>query len=464
MSEKLKVVWYNGMNVDKVHFEQQERYFERNLNLKTISSFSNLYGVLDLEISSDLLLQGKIGLTKISCISQDGTIFNAPDQDELPVPLEISPSELNSAIIVLKLPISSGLVDISLQNNLPNLKFTAKQVLISSRVHDEASNDILSELDDKDDFELSSAFTQDKENLILASQRSSLGVFGSKMPYELSIPICKIKNIDLNKQITLDEKFIPTCIDISKNTFITNFIEELSFATKQHQESYFGLLGGVDQAKNRLDFSTYLTLNMLKKWHLMFSYLLKKDKFHPEYLYEKLVDFQADLLALSHDNSFSEFIAYDHNNLTQTFVPLINNLRLLFSHILSPKYIMAQIVKNNHGFYDCIFDNPSIIENSEIYFAIHSDTKNEYLLKNFKAQCKIHTQSNIKGIVSSQLRGINVEQISVVPSTLPKLNDYIYYKIDKKDEIFKSFANQNVISVYITANLPNADIKMWALL
>ena len=464
MSEKLKVVWYNGMNVDKVHFEQQERYFERNLNLKTISSFSNLYGVLDLEISSDLLLQGKIGLTKISCISQDGTIFNAPDQDELPEPLEISPSELNSAIIVLKLPISSGLVDISLQNNLPNLKFTAKQALISSRVHDEASNDILNELDDKDDFELSSAFTQDKENLILASQRSSLGVFGLKIPYELSIPICKIKNIDLNKQITLDEKFIPTCIDISKNTFITNFIEELSFATKQHQESYFGLLGGVDQAKNRLDFSTYLTLNMLKKWNLIFSYLLKKDKFHPEYLYEKLVDFQADLLALSHDNSFSEFIAYDQNNLTQTFVPLINNLRLLFSHILSPKYIMAQIVKNNHGFYDCIFDNPSIIENSEIYFAIHSDTKNEYLLKNFKEQCKIHTQSNIKGIVSSQLRGINVEQISVIPSTLPKLNDYIYYKIDKKDEIFKSFANQNVISVYITANLPNADIKMWALL
>jgi len=464
MSDKLKVVWYNGMNVDKVHFEQQERYFERNLNLKTVSSLSNLYGVLELDISSELLLQGKIGLNKISCISQDGTIFNAPHQDDLPEPLEISPSELNSAVIVLKLPVSSGLVDVSLQNNLPNLKFTAKQALISSRVHDEASNDILNELDDKDDFELSSAFTQDKENLILASQRSALGVLGSKTPYELSVPICRIKNIDLNKQITLDEKFIPTCIDISKNSFITSFIDEFSFATKQHQESYTGLLGGIDQAKNRLDISTYLTLNMLKKWHLIFSYLFKRDKIHPEYLYEKLVDFQADLLALSHDDSFSEFIAYDHNNLSQTFVPLINNLRLLFSHILSPKYVMAQIVKNNHGFFDCVFDNPSIIENSEIYFAIHSDTKNEYLLKNFKEQCKIHTQSNIKSIVSSQLRGINVEQISAIPSTLPKLNDYIYYKIDKKDEIFKSFANQSVISVYITANLSNADIKMWALL
>ena len=35
MAENLKVVWYNGMSVDKIHFEQQERYLERNINLKT---------------------------------------------------------------------------------------------------------------------------------------------------------------------------------------------------------------------------------------------------------------------------------------------------------------------------------------------------------------------------------------------------------------------------------------------
>ena len=34
MAENLKVVWYNGMSVDKIHFEQQERYLERNINLK----------------------------------------------------------------------------------------------------------------------------------------------------------------------------------------------------------------------------------------------------------------------------------------------------------------------------------------------------------------------------------------------------------------------------------------------
>ena len=95
MSDKLKVVWYNGMNVDKVHFEQQERYFERNLNLKTISSFSNLYGVLDLEISSDLLLQGKIGLTKIYFVKDKSfeTSISASTTKQMP-----NPSSVQSAI------------------------------------------------------------------------------------------------------------------------------------------------------------------------------------------------------------------------------------------------------------------------------------------------------------------------------------------------------------------------------
>ena len=39
MANSLKVAWINGMNIDRVHFEQQERYIERNINQKTIDVF-----------------------------------------------------------------------------------------------------------------------------------------------------------------------------------------------------------------------------------------------------------------------------------------------------------------------------------------------------------------------------------------------------------------------------------------
>ena len=464
MAENLKVVWYNGMNVDKIHFEQQERYLERNINLKTISSFSNLYGVLDIQISNELLEQGKIGLRSISAIAQDGSVFNAPEEDELPEPLEVEFDSLSSSIIVLKIPMGNLVVDVSLQNSITSSKFKATRALISSKVHDDASVDVLKDLSDEEEYLLGSAFDQDKESIVLASLKTNLGVLGSKTPYELEIPICKIQNINSNKQIKLDDKFIPTCLDISRHPFIRQFIDEMIYATRQHKQTFLSIFKGIDQSKNTLDFTTYLTLNMLKKWSLNFASIANRQKFHPEFLYEKLVDFQADLIALSNDDSFSDFIAYKHDDLSTTFSLLINNIRLLFSKIISPKYVMARIISNAHGFFDCMFDNAGIIEKGELFLAISSNVGSDYLLKNFKEQCKIHTQSNIKNIVASQLNGLNVEQISIIPTTLPRLNGYVYYRLDKNDKLFKSFVGENIISVYVTNNITNPDIKMWAIL
>lgn len=464
MADRLKVVWHNGMNVDKIHFEQQERYFERNINLKTISSFANLYGVLDLQISNELLEQGKISLKKISVIAQDGSILNAPDEDDLPEPLEVEFDSLASSVIVLKIPVDNLVVDVSLQNSIPNSKFKAKRAIVNSKIHDDANIDVLKDLSDEEDYLLSSAFNQDKENVVLASLKTSLGVLGSKTPYEVEIPICKIQNISSSKQIKLDDKFIPTCLDVSNHSFIRQFLDEMIYTTKQHKETLSSIFKSIDQAKNTLDFATYLSLNMLKKWHLIFSYMSNKQKIHPEYLYEKLIDFQADLMALSNDEKFSGFIAYKHYDLTSTLISLINNIRLLFSKIISPKYTMAHVVTNAHGFFDCIFDNPGIVQSAELFLAVSSDSGTDYLLKNFKDQSKIHTQSNIKNIVASQLKGLNIEQISVIPTTLPRLNGYVYYRLDKKDALFKAFNGESIVSIYITNNIINPDIRMWAVL
>ncbi len=63
MANSLKVAWINGMNIDRVHFEQQERYIERSINQKTIDIFENLYGIFDIEFQSEMLSQGKIGVS-----------------------------------------------------------------------------------------------------------------------------------------------------------------------------------------------------------------------------------------------------------------------------------------------------------------------------------------------------------------------------------------------------------------
>lgn len=459
MNSKLKIVWHNGMNVDKIHFEQQERYLEYLIHTKTAQALCHFYGVLSVEFSEEMLNLGKISLTKISGIAQDGSVFNAPENDLLPEILEVK-HNINSSIITLKIPINSdSIADVSLQNAFSQSKYIATNVPTFSKIHDDIAQHENLE-GNRDIF-----FTQEKVPLVLGSLRLKLGVLGDKTPNELEIPIAKIKKIHPNNRIELEEKFIPTSIDVSNNAFIKTFLEEMLFAIRAHKAVLTQIFTGIDQTKNTLDFSTYLSLNILKKYSLIFSYLINKEKLHPEFLYEKLIEFQAELLALNHtDDKTSEFIPYEHNDLSSVFVPLSNHLRILFANVTSPKYAMANIVDNGNGFFDCIFDNSSMLQNGEIFLAISSSLSSSALLENFTSQSKIHTQSKIKSIVASQLKGLNIEPIPSIPSVLPHLNGYVYFKLDKNDPTFASFANQNVISIYLTNKIASPDIKMWALL
>ena len=459
MSNSLKVAWINGMNIDRVHFEQQERYIERNINQKTIDVFENLYGIFDIEFQSEMLTQGKIGINRVSGISPDGTIFKAPDEDFLPEPLEIKAGIQSGAVIVLKIPISvDPVADLSIQNSLPDTKYIATHSMVSSKTFDDTSSSMLGDMEDN---KLSSSYSQEKINVIMASLRLSLGVKGSKSSNEMEIPVCRIKSIDLNKNITLDEKFIPTSINIAKLPLIITFLEEMIHATAGHRDTLSETFAGINKASTTIDFETYIALNILKKWNILFSHIKNKSKLHPEYFYEKLLEFQADLLSLDINSNAYEYIRYDHLNIADSIVSIINRVKLLFSHIVAPKYIPA-VVYSDGGIFVCSFDNVSILQESTIYMAVKGECSLELIQTTFKTQSKVGTNAKIRNLISAQLNGLNIEQLTIVPSILPHLNDYVYFKIDKTDSMWQDFKNENSIAIYITQRIPKPDIKMWA--
>ena len=228
MANQLKVVWFNGLNIDKIHFEQQERYLQRNIDAKTIKLSDYLYGIVDLRFSSEMLMQGKIALEKVSGITKDGSIFNAPEQDLLPEALDINYESTKSSIIVLKIPSGvSSIADIALKNNLHDSKYLALRSVIASRIYDDdQSNSFSVGLEDEMNLQ-NTTFTQEKINLTLASLRLKLGILGNATHDEFEIPIAQIKSIDSNGKIELEDNFIPTCININKFSVIKSFLEEM---------------------------------------------------------------------------------------------------------------------------------------------------------------------------------------------------------------------------------------------
>ena len=232
-------------------------------------------------------------------------------------------------------------------------------------------------------------------------------------------------------------------------------------ATAGHRDNLAETFAGISKASTTIDFETYIALNILKKWNILFSHLKNKSKLHPEYFYEKLLEFQADLLSLDINSGVYEYIRYDHLNIAASIVSTINKVKLLFSHIVAPKYIPA-VISGDNGIFVCSFDNVSILKESTIYMAVKGECSLETVQTTFKMQSKVGTSAKIRNLISAQLNGLNIEQLTIVPSILPHLNDYVYFKRENPDSMWQDFKNENSIAVYITQRIPNPDIKMWA--
>ena len=106
MTQNNKIVWSEGLFLRPQHLQQQERYLERRIELRAGSLRGQSWGLTELELEPDLLAVGRIGRRRARGVFPDGTPFSMPDDDPLPMALEVEPG-CRDEIVYLTLPLRS---------------------------------------------------------------------------------------------------------------------------------------------------------------------------------------------------------------------------------------------------------------------------------------------------------------------------------------------------------------------
>ena len=89
MSWFSKVVWSEGLFLRPHHFQQNDRYLERQVEGRVGQVTPYPWGFSVLEIDRDLAQQSKFGLRRATGILPDGTPFSVPDTSPLPLPIAV---------------------------------------------------------------------------------------------------------------------------------------------------------------------------------------------------------------------------------------------------------------------------------------------------------------------------------------------------------------------------------------
>jgi type VI secretion system protein ImpJ len=436
-----KVIWYEGMALEPQHFQQQTRYVESLVQSKIDLLADQLWGFTELVLDTDLLAIGKLGITTAKGVFPDGTFFNMPATDEVPTPYTV-PEGLNNTILYLALPVQhASIADAGDKQSQQAFRYHTIQRKVRDNIADSGEETdvsvgslagrILTEHDDRDGY--------------------------------LCLAIVRIKEVRANHQIKFDKAFIPVWLNTLQSEPLVKFLEEVVTLLTQRAEMLSNRLTDTQQA-GTADMVDLILLQLSNKYEALFRNLQGASSFHPLRFYNELVQMLSELSTYTTNRRRpAEIGRYQHDNLFETFKPIIQLARKSLSMVLEQNATAINLINQGNGLWVGTIEDKTLIKSYSFVLAVYADLPLENLRTLFPAQTKIAPVEQIRTLVSRSLPGIAMQAIAIAPRQIPHHPNFCYFAINNQSELWQTLAQSAGIALHVSGDLPAIKLELWAI-
>lgn len=443
MSWNNKVIWTEGMFLQPLHFQQLDRNFQNWVESRCGGLQSYSWGVTHLEIDQQLLSLGKIAINVCRGVFPDGTPFNIPDQHTAPEPLDIS-SETKEEIIYLALPVQ---------------RESGKEVAWDKE-SDELSRYRMQEIEIKDNHsqaEQSSAMIQSGE-LWMRLRPSS-----KTQDAYVTVPLVRVVEQKIDKQVVLDQQFIPSCLYSTASEQLDNYIEEITGILQHRGETLANRLGspGAGGVAEIVDF---LLLQIVNRYQPLFNHFSMLQQLHPERLFSILVQMAGELATITHETHRPVSIPdYQHEDLELCFEPVMIALREALSWVSESRAISIPLEEHPHQIRTAIIHDRELLQTAEFVLAVGAQMDPDKLRRHIPRKTAIATVDKLREFVMAQVSGIKLNALAVAPRQIPYHKGMIYFELNKNHDLWKELEESGTIAIHFSGEYPGLELEFWAI-
>jgi type VI secretion system protein ImpJ len=440
MTWEKRVVWSEGMMLQPQHFQQQSRYHESQLRNSINFCRPHYWGVSALEIDKSHLKNGKLCLSSADGLLPDGSYFSFPNIDNAPAAIDINENLLNTtiylAITIRRAGNSETYRDNSTQSRFNIVEYDARDVSGTSSAQQSI---------DVSGFSFSLRTDKDDNN-------------------EFScIPIAIIEDVSLSGSIKLKENFIPPNVNIKNNSYISGFLSELVKLTK-HRISALAARVSVAGKATTTEVTDFLMLQTLNRHYPMLVNLDLSETLAPYDLYVKFIELIGEMSTfIKHDKLVPDLPPYQHDNLTEIFFTLNDELRQVFSVVLEQNSINIPLIVKKYGISIGTISDKTLFTSASFILAVTADISTEEIRQYFPPQVKIGAVEQIKELVNVQLPGIQLNNLAVAPREIPYQRNYVYFELIPNGEYWAALVESGGIAFHIGTNFPGLTMELWAI-
>jgi type VI secretion system protein ImpJ len=442
MSARNKVIWSEGLFLQPQHFQQQDRYFERFVEARCQSLVPHSWGFSEIEVERDLLTIGKFALRRAAGVFPDGTPFRMPDDEPLPAPIDVA-ANVRDQILYLAVPIRrSDSVDID--------RAGASNGLVRHDVREWEARDVTSG-------------SAAPAMLEVAALRTRFLLAADVIDAYACIPLAHVVEVRSDKQVVLDDRFIPTVLQTRAALPLATFTTELLGLLHQRGEA----LGGMVSATSRggaAEIADFLALQAINRYQPLIAHFAESGALHPEELFRVYVGTAGELATFyTASKRAARFPPYRHDRLRESFEPVMTALRELLSAVVERNAIPIPIEPKKFGISVATVADRALYKTAVFILAARADMAAEEMRRRFPAQLKIGPVEKIRDLVNLQLPGVPVHAVPVAPRQIPFHAGFVYFELDQSHELWGQLATSGGVAIYVAGDFPGLALEFWAI-
>jgi len=442
MSAHSRVIWSEGLFLQPQHFQQQERYVERFVETRCRSLVPHAWGFTEIEFERDLLAIGKVAMRRVAGVFPDGTPFQLPDDDPLPAPIDIG-TDVRNQILYLAVPLRRA---------------GESEAARDATVDDLARHDIR-QVPASD----STATDSDPAMLEVGALRTRLLLAKDVTEAYACVPLAHVIECRADRQVVLDDQFIPTALHVRAAGRLAAFTSELLGLLHQRGEALAGRVAATGRG-GAAEIADFLMLQAINRYEPLVAHHADAGDLHPESLFRICVSAAGEFATFTTTSKRPPKVtAYRHDRLRESFDPVIMSLRESLSKVLTQVAISIPIEPKKFGISVAIVTDRSLYGSAVFVLAARADLPSEELRRRFPAQLKIGPVERITDLVRLQLPGVPVLPLPVAPRHIPYHAGYAYFELDQTDQLWDQLKTSGGVAMHVAGEFPGLAMEFWAI-
>ncbi|MEL6479656.1 MAG: type VI secretion system baseplate subunit TssK, partial [Pseudomonadota bacterium] len=393
-----KVMWIEGMFLRPHHFQQQDRRAESMLTARIAALQPFFWGFSRIELDEKALAIGKVALTACEGAFPDGLPFAFPGDTALIEPLELDQTVTNQTVWLVAPALSEGArIGFELASDGPPLdaRYAIKTREVANALDDGAGPELLK---------------LGETNLRLQ--------IGTRPPQGFeALPLVRVREVTPDRRVVLEEGFFPPVLSADVAADLYRSVAEIAGLFEVRAEHLAGRQSAVRGTSSTAR-DQFLLLQLCNGWGARLRQIRDMRRIHPSELHRDLVEAAAELATFTRPDTLRPppLPAYDHDDLTTTFTPVLEELRRSLGFLGEQKAVPIELeFSRKYRIYHNRAIEGTLFEGARFILVARAAMLEDEFRQNLPRRVSIGSTAEIMDIIGAAERSVPLRPLNAFP-------------------------------------------------